>query len=144
MADPNDELAQEALDDEPKNILFALIKQLKIGMDLHRITFPTFVLEPRSMLERITDFMSHQDLVLAYGRAQRRPGAKHAAADRRAPDPTWRSALVCARASRIPKEPSPVKRFLGVVRYFLSGWNIRPKVRAPGVPAEAPRRCCAR
>lgn len=65
MADPNDELAQEALDDEPKNILFALIKQLKIGMDLHRITFPTFVLEPRSMLERITDFMSYQDLVLA-------------------------------------------------------------------------------
>jgi len=27
------------------------------------VTFPTFVLEPRSMLERITDFMSHPDLI---------------------------------------------------------------------------------
>lgn len=32
-------------------------------MDLSKVTFPTFVLEPRSMLERITDFMSHPDLV---------------------------------------------------------------------------------
>ncbi|OSD05622.1 Oxysterol-binding protein [Trametes coccinea BRFM310] len=32
-------------------------------MDLHKVTFPTFVLEPRSMLERITDFMSHPDLL---------------------------------------------------------------------------------
>ena len=32
-------------------------------MDLHKDTFPTFVLEPRSMLERITDFMSHPDLI---------------------------------------------------------------------------------
>ena len=32
-------------------------------MDLHKVTFPTFVLEPRSMLERITDFMSHPELV---------------------------------------------------------------------------------
>lgn len=34
-----------------------------IGMDLQRVAFPTFVLEPRSMLERITDFMSHPDLI---------------------------------------------------------------------------------
>jgi hypothetical protein len=32
-------------------------------MDLSKVTFPTFVLEPRSMLERITDFMSHPDLI---------------------------------------------------------------------------------
>jgi oxysterol-binding protein-related protein 8 len=36
---------------------------LRVGMDLSRVTFPTFVLEPRSMLERITDFMSHPDLI---------------------------------------------------------------------------------
>lgn len=56
---------QEQLDEEPKNIILSMIKQLKYGMDLHRITFPTFVLEPRSMLERITDFMAHQDYILA-------------------------------------------------------------------------------
>ncbi|KAJ3556405.1 hypothetical protein NP233_g11987 [Leucocoprinus birnbaumii] len=32
-------------------------------MDLSRVTFPTFVLEPRSMLERITDFMAFPDLL---------------------------------------------------------------------------------
>ena len=35
----------------------------RVGMDLSRVTFPTFVLEPRSMLERITDFMAHPDLI---------------------------------------------------------------------------------
>ena len=35
----------------------------RVGMDLSKVTFPTFVLEPRSMLERITDFMSHPDLI---------------------------------------------------------------------------------
>jgi hypothetical protein len=36
---------------------------VRIGMDLSKITFPTFVLEPRSMLERITDFMAHPELM---------------------------------------------------------------------------------
>lgn len=35
-------------------------------MDLSKVTFPTFVLEPRSMLERITDFMAHPDLIFGY------------------------------------------------------------------------------
>jgi hypothetical protein len=35
-------------------------------MDLSKITFPTFVLEPRSMLERITDFMAHPELMFKY------------------------------------------------------------------------------
>ncbi|KAG9035438.1 hypothetical protein FRB95_011303 [Tulasnella sp. JGI-2019a] len=51
------------LDQEQGNIIHAMISQLRIGMDLQRISFPTFVLEPRSMLERITDFMSHPELV---------------------------------------------------------------------------------
>lgn len=44
-------------------MLLALISQLRVGMDLHKVTLPTFVLEPRSMLERITDFLSHPDLI---------------------------------------------------------------------------------
>jgi len=35
-------------------------------MDLQKITFPTFVLEPRSLLERITDFMAHPELMFKY------------------------------------------------------------------------------
>ncbi|KAF7340192.1 hypothetical protein MVEN_01937800 [Mycena venus] len=51
------------LDENEGSIILSLISQLRIGMDLSRVTFPTFVLEPRSMLERITDFMSHPDLI---------------------------------------------------------------------------------
>lgn len=36
---------------------------MRPGMDLTKIALPTFVLEPRSLLERITDFFSHPDLV---------------------------------------------------------------------------------
>ena len=36
------------------------------GMDLSKIALPTFVLEPRSLLERITDFFSHPDLIFGY------------------------------------------------------------------------------
>lgn len=35
-------------------------------MDLTKIALPTFVLEPRSLLERITDFFSHPDLIFGY------------------------------------------------------------------------------
>ncbi|KAH9921300.1 Oxysterol-binding protein [Fomitopsis serialis] len=51
------------LDEEEGSIIKSMISQLRVGMDLSKVTFPTFVLEPRSMLERITDFMSHPDLV---------------------------------------------------------------------------------
>jgi hypothetical protein len=68
MADndiPNDpDVEKEVLDEGPRSILLGLISQLRKGMDLHRVTLPTFVLEPRSMLERVSDFMSHPDLIL--------------------------------------------------------------------------------
>ncbi|KAL6305646.1 Oxysterol-binding protein [Sparassis latifolia] len=51
------------LDENEGSIILSMIAQLRVGMDLHRVSFPTFVLEPRSMLERITDFMSHPDLI---------------------------------------------------------------------------------
>lgn len=57
----------EVLEDDSKSILLALIGQLRMGMDLHRVTLPTFVLEPRSMLERISDFMVHPDLLMRSG-----------------------------------------------------------------------------
>ncbi|TKY88149.1 hypothetical protein EX895_002859 [Sporisorium graminicola] len=60
----------EELDEESGNILMSLIGQLRIGMDLSKVTLPTFVLEPRSMLERITDFMSHPDLIFGAGKIE--------------------------------------------------------------------------
>ncbi|KAG8836992.1 hypothetical protein FRB91_010045 [Serendipita sp. 411] len=61
--DGPDEAETSVLDEEQGSIIMSLISQLKIGMDLNKVSFPTFVLEPRSMLERITDFMSHPELV---------------------------------------------------------------------------------
>ncbi|TDL28969.1 oxysterol-binding protein family [Rickenella mellea] len=88
------------LDEKEGSIIMSLISQLRIGMDLQKVTFPTFVLEPRSMLERITDFMSHPDLIFG--------------AD---------------------ENPDPEERFLSVLRYYLSGWHIKPKgVKKPYNP----------
>ena len=38
-------------------VLLHLISQLRPGADLSRVVLPTFILEPRSMLERITKFV---------------------------------------------------------------------------------------
>ncbi|KAI9292873.1 Oxysterol-binding protein [Neoconidiobolus thromboides FSU 785] len=55
---------EEILEPSARNIITSLIGQLSKGSDLHRVTLPTFVLEPRSFLERITDFMSHPEELL--------------------------------------------------------------------------------
>ncbi|KAF9395518.1 hypothetical protein BGX21_009878, partial [Mortierella sp. AD011] len=61
---PTDGENTEVLEDSSKNILLGIIAQLGKTTDLHRVTLPTFVLEPRSMLERITDFMAHPEQII--------------------------------------------------------------------------------
>ncbi|CAO3622126.1 unnamed protein product [Cunninghamella blakesleeana] len=101
MSSPDDNLNNtEELEEGSRSILLAIAGQLTKGMDLQRVALPTFVLEPRSMLERITDFMSHPEL------------------------------LFSASA-----EDDPVQRFIGVLRYYLSGWHIKPRgVKKPYNP----------
>ncbi|KAL2417300.1 Oxysterol-binding protein-like protein OBPalpha [Exophiala dermatitidis] len=84
----------EVVEPEQGNVLSHIISQLRPGADLSRVTLPTFILEPRSMLERITNFMAHPDTLLP-----------------------------------MPKVEDPVERFVAVVKFYLSGWHIRP----PGV-----------
>jgi hypothetical protein len=38
-------------------VLSHIISQLRPGADLSRVVLPTFILEPRSMLERITKYV---------------------------------------------------------------------------------------
>ena len=79
-------------------------------MDLSKVTFPTFVLEPRSMLERITDFMAHPDLI--FGCA------------------LWLFAIPSfVSYPRFSAEQcdSPEERFIRVLQYYLAGWHIKPK-----------------
>lgn len=56
-------------DDEPppRSLFLHLLSQLRVGMDLSRITLPTFVLEPRSLLEKLTDFLTHGQTLIRAG-----------------------------------------------------------------------------
>lgn len=45
----------DEIDSENQSILLGIISQLRPGCDLTRITLPTFILEKKSMLERITN-----------------------------------------------------------------------------------------
>ncbi|OMH79173.1 Oxysterol-binding protein-like protein [Zancudomyces culisetae] len=55
---------EEELEEGPRNIILSMIAQLGTNLDLSRVTLPTFVLEPRSFTERITDFMTYPDILL--------------------------------------------------------------------------------
>eukprot|EP00123_Amoebidium_parasiticum_P016032 comp23253_c0_seq2/m.37998 comp23253_c0_seq2/g.37998 ORF comp23253_c0_seq2/g.37998 comp23253_c0_seq2/m.37998 type:complete len:921 (-) comp23253_c0_seq2:445-3207(-) len=51
------------LEEENKSIIWALLKQVKPGMDLSKVTLPTFILEPRSFLELLADYYFHCDVL---------------------------------------------------------------------------------
>ncbi|THH17191.1 hypothetical protein EW146_g3570 [Bondarzewia mesenterica] len=115
------------LDENEGSIIISLISQLRVGMELSKVTFPTFVLEPRSMLERITDFMAHPDLIFGYVSVPStlRPPTSHFP---RAP--ILLSTLLSAEDCDDPEE-----RFLRVLQYYLAGWHIKPKgVKKPYNP----------
>ncbi|KAL2107803.1 hypothetical protein VUR80DRAFT_4734 [Thermomyces stellatus] len=92
----NDSSEEDTQQVEPEqgNVLSHIIANLRPGADLSRVVLPTFILEPRSMLERITNFMCHPEMLL-----------------------------------HIPEIDDPCERFVAVVKFYLSGWHIRP----PGV-----------
>ncbi|EAL71173.1 oxysterol binding family protein, member 4 [Dictyostelium discoideum AX4] len=54
---------EEVLEEEPRNLLISLLSELKIGVDLSRVPLPTFILEPRSLLEKFTDNMIHGEIL---------------------------------------------------------------------------------
>ncbi|RNA17114.1 oxysterol-binding -related 9 isoform X7, partial [Brachionus plicatilis] len=47
-----------------QSVISHLLTQVRIGMDLTKITLPTFILETRSLLEMYADFFAHTDLFL--------------------------------------------------------------------------------
>ncbi|CUS20602.1 LAQU0S01e10352g1_1 [Lachancea quebecensis] len=79
-------------DESGQSILLGIISQLKPGCDLSRITLPTFILEKKSMLERITNQLQFPDILL-----------------------------------EAHQETDDLRRFVGVVKWYLSGWHIAPK-----------------
>lgn len=55
---------EDDYDDGNRNIILSLIGQLRPGSDLSRITLPTFILERKSMLERITNILQHPQMLV--------------------------------------------------------------------------------
>ncbi|CAD6189823.1 unnamed protein product [Caenorhabditis auriculariae] len=49
---------------EHGSVLMHLISQVSVGMDLTKVTLPTFILERRSLLEMYADFFAHPDLFI--------------------------------------------------------------------------------
>jgi len=88
---PGTDGASEELGAENKSIFMTLLKQVRPGMDLSKVVLPTFILEPRSMLEKLTDFMSHSDILM-----------------------------------RAPTLADPLERLLAVVKFYVSGFYIKP------------------
>lgn len=53
----------ETVSDENKSLIWSLLKQLRPGMDLSKVVLPTFILEPRSFLDKLADYYYHADLL---------------------------------------------------------------------------------
>ncbi|XP_071444520.1 oxysterol-binding protein-related protein 8 isoform X4 [Hetaerina americana] len=53
----------EELAEENKSLIWFLVKQVRPGMDLSKVVLPTFILEPRSFLDRLSDSYYHVDLL---------------------------------------------------------------------------------
>ena len=54
----------DELDNQGQSILMGIISQLRLGADLSKISLPTFILEKKSMLERITNIFQIPQILL--------------------------------------------------------------------------------
>ncbi|KAM3481265.1 hypothetical protein MY8738_004521 [Beauveria namnaoensis] len=102
----------QIMEPDQGNVLSHIISQLRPGADLSRVVLPTFILEPRSMLERITKSVAHIYRIFLYPLTPPRSFMCH-------PE----------MLLHIPTIDDDVERFVSVVKFYLSGWHIRP----PGV-----------
>ncbi|XP_067122060.1 oxysterol-binding protein-related protein 8 isoform X6 [Centruroides vittatus] len=53
----------EEVADENKGLIWSLVKQVRPGMDLSKVVLPTFILEPRSFLDKLSDYYYHSDII---------------------------------------------------------------------------------
>ncbi|XP_062847052.1 oxysterol-binding protein-related protein 5 [Trichomycterus rosablanca] len=53
----------ETVSEENKSLIWTLLKQLRPGMDLSKVVLPTFILEARSFLDKLSDYYYHANLL---------------------------------------------------------------------------------
>uniref|UniRef100_A0A8C5BHL7 Oxysterol-binding protein n=1 Tax=Gadus morhua TaxID=8049 RepID=A0A8C5BHL7_GADMO len=56
----------ETVSEENKSLIWTLLKQVRPGMDLSKVVLPTFILEPRSFLDKLSDYYYHADFLSQY------------------------------------------------------------------------------
>ncbi|MFH4975713.1 hypothetical protein AB6A40_002422 [Gnathostoma spinigerum] len=59
----DDSVQAEDVGEENRSLVWSILKQVRPGMDLSKVTLPTFILEPRSFLEKLADFYYHMDIL---------------------------------------------------------------------------------
>ncbi|XP_039091388.1 oxysterol-binding protein-related protein 5 isoform X2 [Hyaena hyaena] len=63
FGEPGQASQVETVSEENKSLVWLVLKQLRPGMDLSRVVLPAFVLEPRSFLDKLSDYYYHADLL---------------------------------------------------------------------------------
>ncbi|XP_018621224.1 oxysterol-binding protein-related protein 5 [Scleropages formosus] len=63
MGEAGESSQVETVSEENKGLIWTLLKQLRPGMDLSKVVLPTFILEPRSFLDKLSDYYYHADLL---------------------------------------------------------------------------------
>uniref|UniRef100_A0A8C8GXB2 Oxysterol-binding protein n=1 Tax=Oncorhynchus tshawytscha TaxID=74940 RepID=A0A8C8GXB2_ONCTS len=63
MAEAGEASQVETVSEENKGLIWTLLKQLRPGMDLSKVVLPTFILEPRSFLDKLSDYYYHANLL---------------------------------------------------------------------------------
>ncbi|KAJ6651441.1 hypothetical protein lerEdw1_021014 [Lerista edwardsae] len=53
----------ETVSEENKSLIWTLLKQVRPGMDLSKVVLPTFILETRSFLDKLSDYYYHADFL---------------------------------------------------------------------------------
>uniref|UniRef100_A0A673JAI9 Oxysterol-binding protein n=1 Tax=Sinocyclocheilus rhinocerous TaxID=307959 RepID=A0A673JAI9_9TELE len=65
LGEAGEESQTETVSEENKSLIWTLLKQVRPGMDLSKVVLPTFILEPRSFLDKLSDYYYHADFLSA-------------------------------------------------------------------------------
>lgn len=105
----------EELADDNKSLIWFLVKQVRPGMDLSKVVLPTFILEPRSFLDKLSDYYYHADILSRW--------------DIFPPflSLTKQMFISCIFVNRAVLEDDPFTRMKTVVQWYLSGFYKKPK-----------------
>jgi len=109
------------------SVITHLISQVRIGMDLTKVTLPTFILERRSLLEMYADFFAHPDIFTNIGE-------KKTPEERIVQVLKWYlSSFSASRKSTIAKKPyNPI-----IGEIFRCWWElplVKPKAQSKSPP----------